>query len=332
MMTPTGPKLLVTALALGILVAPLTATAQPPAKVFRIAWLGLASPGPEVLRIVEAFRGGLRDLGYVEGQNVAFEYRWAHGRSERLPHLAAELVRLKVDIIAVANTPGAVAASQATTTIPIVLAGPDPLSTGLIASLGRPGRNITGVTLYPGHEIVGKHLQLLKEAVPKISRLAVLWNPGVQLHALMLKEAEVPARSLGIRLQPVAARTSDEFDNAFSAMTRAGSNGLIVFADANTFLHRTRVADLAAKSHLPAMYQLTEHVEAGGLMAYSANFADVARRAATHVDKILKGAKPGDLPVELPTKFKLVVNLKTAKTLGLTLPQSILIRADEVIQ
>ena len=315
----------------GLLAAPLAAGAQQAGRVVRIGWLGLASPGPEVLRIVDAFREGLRALGYVEGQNIAFEYRWADSRSERLPDLAAELVRLKVDIIAVANSLGALAAKQATTTIPIVLAGADPDALGLGASLARPSGNITGVSLVAGPEIGSKYLDLLKEAVPKISRVAVLLRLESPSHVLVLKEMEVAARSLRVQLQPLGVRTPDEFDSAFSAMTRARADALIVFGDPIFFLHRTRLADLTAKNRLPAMYGLTEHAEAGGLMAYSANFADVARRAATYVDKILKGAKPGDLPIELPTRFELVINLKTAKALGLTIPPSLLQRADQVI-
>jgi len=319
-------------LALAILGTPLAAEAQQPAKVHRVGWLGLASPGPEVLRIVDAFRQGLGELGYVEGRDIAFEYRWAHGRADQLPALAAELARLKVDIIVVANTPGAHAAKRATTTIPIVLVGPDPLSTGLVASLGRPGGNITGVTLLPGPEIVGKYLQLIKEAVPKVSRVAVLWNQGSQMAPLMVREAEVAARALQLQVQSVGVRGADEFEGAFAAMKKERASAVVVLADPDSFLHQKQLAELAARSRLPAMYALTEHVEAGGLMAYSANFAEVARRAAIYVDKILKGAKPGDLPVEQPTKFELVVNLKTAKALGLTIPQSILIWADRVIE
>jgi ABC-type uncharacterized transport system substrate-binding protein len=315
-----------------LLAAPLTVEAQNPTKAVRIGWLGLASPGPEVLRIVDAFKQGLHQLGYVEGQNVAFEYRWANGQSERLPDLAAELVLLKVDIIASASTLGVLAAKQATSTIPIIFLGADSNALGLSSRLARPGGNITGVTLVAGPEIGGKYLELLKEAVPKISRAALLVRPENSSHVLVLKEIEAAARSSKIQLQPVRARTPDELDTAFSVMARARANALIVLADPIFFLHRQRLADLAAKNRLPAMYGLTEHAEAGGLMAYSANFAEVARRAATHVDKILKGAKPGDLPIEQPTMFELVINLKTAKALGLTIPPSLLLRADQVIE
>ena len=315
-----------------LLAAPLAVEAQQAAKVHRVGWLGLASPGPEVLRIVDALRQGLREQGYVEGRDIAFEYRWAHGRADQLPDLAAELARLKVDIIVVANTPGAHAAKRATTTIPIVFVGPDPLSTGLVASLGRPGGNITGVTLVPGPEIVGKYLQLIKEAVPKVSRVAVLWNQDSQMHPLIVREAEVAARALQLQVQSVGVRGADEFEGAFAAMTKERASAVVVLGDPAFLLHQKQLAELAARSRLPAIYALTDHVEAGGLMAYSANFAEAARRAATYVDRILKGAKPGDLPVEQPTKFELVINLKTAKALGLTIPPSLLQRADELIQ
>jgi putative ABC transport system substrate-binding protein len=316
----------------GLLAVPLVAEGQQAGKVHRVGWLGLASPGPEVLRIVDGLRQGLREQGYVEGRDIAFEYRWAHGRADQLPDLAAELARLKVDIIVVANGPGAHAAKRATTTIPIVFVGPDPLSTGLVASLGRPGGNVTGVTLVPGPEIVGKYLHLIKEAVPKVSRVAVLWNQGSQIAPLMVREAEVAARALQLQVHSVGVRGADEFEGAFASMTKERASAVVVLADPVSFLHRTQLAELAARSRLPAMYALAEHVEAGGLMAYSANFAEAARRSAIYVDKILKGAKPGDLPVEQPRKFELVINLKTAKALGLTIPPSLLQRADQVIE
>jgi putative ABC transport system substrate-binding protein len=286
------------------------------------------------LRIVNAFRQGLRELGYVEGQNIVLEYRWAHGKAERLPDLATELVRLKVDFIIAASTPAVLAARQATLTVPIVMAGgvADPVAQGLAASLARPGGNITGVNLLAGSEIGGKYLEIFKEAVPRLSRVSVLWNPGNPSHPLLVKEMEAAARVLGIRLHPTEARTPDDYDSAFSAMTRAGADGVFIMTDPNAFLHRKRLADLAAKSRLPSMHSLIEPVEAGGLLAYAANFPDVARRAATYVDKIVKGAKPGDLPIEQPTKFELVINLKTARALGLTVPPSLLQRADQVIE
>ena len=333
-MTPTALKMLAAVLVLATLAAPHPAAAQQPAKAVRIGWLGQASPGPEVLRIVDAFRQGLGELGYVEGQNFILEYRWAQGKIERLPDLAVELVRLKVDFIIVATTPAAFAARQATSTIPIVMvSGPvDPVGLGLVASLARPGGNVTGLGLFPGPEIAGKYLEIFKEAVPRLSQVAVLWNPGNLTHSVFLRAMEPAARVLRLRLHPTEARTPDDFDSAFSAMNRAGADGLVVLADPNTFLHRKRLADLAVKSRLPSMHNLTELVESGGLIAYSPSFPDQARRAATYVHKILKGAKPGDLPVELPTRFELVINLKTAKTLGLTIPRAMILRADRVIE
>jgi putative ABC transport system substrate-binding protein len=242
-----------------LLAVPLTGEGNNPGRVVRIGWLGLASPDPEVLRIVDGFKQGLREVGYVEGQNVAFEYRWADGRSERLPELAGELVRLKVDVIAVASTLGAIAARQATGTIPIILLGPDPAALGLGARLARPGGNVTGTTLVPGPEVGGKYLELLKEAAPKTSRVAVLMRPDNPSHVLFMKESEVAARSSRTRLQPVRAHTADELDAAFSAMARARADALIVLADPIFFLHRQRLAELSAKRRLPAMYGLTEH-------------------------------------------------------------------------
>ena len=319
---------LIVPLALGILLVPLAAEAQQPSKVFRIGVLATARAP-----LSEAFLQGLRELGYVEGQNIIIEWRFSEGRAEQLPVLAAELVRLKVDLIVASGTPAALPAKNATRTIPIVmLAVGDPVGSGLIASLARPGGNITGLTLLAGMEIVGKHLELLKEAVPKISRVAVLLNPANQSHVLRLREVEVAGRSLGVQLQVLEARGPEEFDGAFAAMTRERAGALFVFADPVFLRDRTRLADLAAKRRLPAVYELKEHAEAGGLMAYGASLPHMWRRAATYVDKILKGAKPADLPVEQPTKLELVINLKTAKALGLTIPPSILVRADQLIE
>jgi putative ABC transport system substrate-binding protein len=315
----------------GIVVAPLAAEAQQAAKIARIGYLApnlAATP-----HLPEAFRQGLRDLGYVEGRNVVIEYRDAEGKLERLPALAAELVALKVDVIVTSAYPGTLAAKNATNTIPIIMvAVADPVRIGLIASLVRPGGNITGLTLLAGTEIVGKHLELLKEAVPNLSRVAVLWNPANPMHVLRLREVEVAGRSLRVQLQILKAQGPEEFDSAFAAMTRERAGALYVVGDPMLRQHRRRLAELAAKSRLPAVYELKDHVEAGGLMAYGPSILDMYWRAATYVDKILKGAKPADLPVEQPTKFELVINLKTAKALGLTIPQSLLRRADEVIQ
>jgi putative tryptophan/tyrosine transport system substrate-binding protein len=317
----------------GLLAAPLAAEAQQAAKIARIGFLSLnlaASP-----HLPEAFRQGLRDLGYVEGGNVMIEYRSAEGRPERLPALAAELVALKVDVILAGGTAQALAAKQATKTIPIVFtAAPDPVTDGLVTSLSRPGGNVTGLSNL-ALELVGKRLELVTQAVPGVSRVAVLWQPGGQGGRTgkdMLKEAEVAARALGVRLQVVEARGPEGFDRAFSDMTRARAGALTGLSGSMFFNERRRLVDLAAKNRLPAVYPLREYVEAGGLMAYGPNLADVFRRAATYVDKILKGAKPADLPVEQPTKFELIINLRTAKAIGLTIPQSLLLRADELIQ
>jgi putative ABC transport system substrate-binding protein len=313
----------------GFLAAPLAAGAQQAAKVPRIGYLWAGN-----LALREAFLQGLRDLGYVEGRNVAVEYRDHEGKYDRLAALAADLVALKVDVIVVTSTPAALATKQATRTIPIVFTwAADPVGSGLVTSLARPGGNVTGLSqLAP--EIVGKRLELLKLAVPGVSRIAVLWHPGdygERTEKDLLNRADVAARALGVRLQVVEARGPEDFDRVFSDMTRARVDAVTV-STGIFFIERRRVVDLAAKNRLPAMYLAREFVDAGGLMSYAPNTADLHRRAATLVDKILKGAKPADLPVEQPTKFELVVNLKTAKALGLTIPPSLLLRADEIIQ
>src|SRR6266849_6257155 len=310
----------------GIVAAPFTAEAQQAAKIARIGYLVLnlaANP-----HLTEAFRQGLRDLGYVEGRNVVIEYRDAEGKFERLPALAAELVALKVDVIVVAGgTLVALAAKQATRTLPIVFTpAADPVESGLVTSLARPGGNVTGLSIL-APELVGKCLEQLKQAVPRVSRVAVLWQPGgvpERTEKDMLKGAEVAARALGVRPQFIEARGPDDFDRAFSDMTKARAGALTVLGSTMFGNERRRLVDLAAKNRLPAVYPWREFVDAGCLMAYGPNVADLYRRAATYVDKILKGAKPGDLPVEQPTKFELVINLKTAKALGLTIPQSLL--------
>jgi putative ABC transport system substrate-binding protein len=319
---------------LGVLLAsPLVAQAQPAAQVSRIGYLsGNLAPG---LHLREAFLQGLRDLGYVEGRNIAIEYRDAEGKLEQLPGLAAELVALKVDVIAVTSTPAALAAKKATMTIPIVFTwAADPVRSGLVTSLGRPGGNVTGLSVL-FTELVGKRLELLKQAVPGVSRVAVLRHPGDYGEGTereMLREADVAARALGVRLQVVEARGPQDFDRAFADMTRARADAVTVESTNIFFAERRRLVDLAAKHRLPATYLVREFVDAGGLMSYAANVADLHRRAAGYVDKLLRGAKPGDLPVEQPTKFELVVNLKAAKALGLAIPQTVLQRADQVIQ
>ena len=315
------------------LFSPVAVEAQQAAKIARIGYLSPNLAAAPHLR--EAFLQGLRDLGYVEGRNVVIEYRDAEGTLERLPALAAELVSLKVDVIVAAVTAAALAAKQATRTIPIIFpAVSDPVATGLVASLARPGENATGLSFF-APELVGKSMDPLKEAVPGVSRIAVLWQPPALAEhqgKALLKAAEVAARTFRVRLQVVEARGPDDFERAFSEMTGARADALIVLTSATFVEARRRLVDLAAKSRLPAMYPLREFVDAGGLMSYGPNILDQFRRAATYVDKILKGAKPADLPVEQPTKFELVINLKTAKALGLTIPASVLVRADQVIE
>jgi putative ABC transport system substrate-binding protein len=329
----TTRRAFIGALAGVALAAPLAAEAQQARKIARIGYLTgnrVASP-----HLQEGFLQGLRDLGYVEGRNVMIEYRDAEGKLERLPALAAELVALKVDVIVAGNTRAALAAKQATRTLPIVFTNAsDPVASRLVTSLARPGGNVTGLSLL-APELVGKCLEQLTQAVPGVSRIAVLWQPGglgERTEKDMLKEVVVAARVLGVRLQVVEARGPEDFDRAFSEMTRARAGALTVLGSTMFLIGRRRLVDLAAKNRLPTVFSLREFVDAGGLMAYGPDLADLFRRAATYVDKILKGAKPADLPVEQPTKFELVINLKTAKALGLTIPQSVLGRADEIIQ
>ena len=319
-------------LAGGLLAAPLAVEAQP-GEVFRIGVLGTSPPtDPAAVRLWGVFFQRLRELGYVEGQNLIVERRFSEGKAERLPDLAADLVRLKVDVIVAASGPAPLAAQSVTKTIPIVMTNQaDPVGSGLVANLARPGGNITGLSLL-SVEIVGKQLALLKEAIPRVSRVAVLRNPTNKDHALLLKEVEVAARSLRVQPQTFEARGSEEFNGAFAAMTRERAGAVLVLGDPMFFVHRTRIPDLAAKHRLPTMFVQREHAEAGGLMAYGANLSGMFRQVATFVDKILRGAKPADLPVEQPTKFELVINLKTAKALGLTIPPSLLQRADQVIE
>jgi putative ABC transport system substrate-binding protein len=293
-----------------------------------------AAPLPTIKARVEAFRHGLRDLGYLEQQNVVVEWRSAEGQLDRLPALATEFVRLKADIIVAAGgEPPALAAKQATQAIPVVMVNVgDPVGTGLVSSLGRPGGNITGLSTTAGPEIYGKQLALLKETLPSVSRVAFLSNPGNSFSGLAENEAKAAARILGITLHTVEARNPDQLERAFAEMANARAGALLVVQDPVFFGHRGRLADLAIRNRLPTMYGILEHVEAGGFMAYASNRLDLFRRAAGYVDRILKGAKPGDLPIEQPTKFDLIINLKTAKTLRLTIPPSVLTRADEVIQ
>jgi putative ABC transport system substrate-binding protein len=319
-------------LAVSLALAPQAPEAQQAGKVFRIGILGnLPVTDPEGGRLWGGFTQGLRELGYVEGQNITIEQRSSEGQYERLPALAADLVRLKVDVIVTPTTQNALAAAQVTRTIPIVVASGDPLSTGLVLSYARPGGNVTGLS-FLGPEIAGKQLELLTQIAPRVSRVAVLWNPGNPNHPLILKELSVAARALRLQLQPLEAREPEMFEPAFAAMTKERAGALLVPADAMFLLHRARIVDFAAKHRLPAMYGMREHVDVGGLLFYGPSLYENFRRAATYVDKILKGAKPADLPVEQPSTFALVINMKTAKALGLTIPQSVLGRADQIIE
>jgi len=323
-----GPFIVV--LVLAFLAMSLVAQAQQAAKVYRIGYLGTTPTTPEIW---QAFVEGLREHGYVEGQNIIIERRYSNGRTERFSALAAELVRLRVDILVAVAAPATRAAKEATTTIPIVsVAVQDPVALGSVQSLARPGGNITGPTLTGGLAIVGKQLELLKETVPGVSRVAVLWNPANPMLPQQLRDAEIAAPSLNVQLQPVEARSPDEFDRAFSAILQGRPGALLVLTDPMFFGQRTRLADFAARNRLPALYGLRAHVEAGGLMAYGASIPALFRRAAGYVDKLLKGADPAELPMEQPSKFELTINMKTARALGLTIPPSILLRADRVIE
>ena len=316
-----------------ILAAPVAAEAQSVGKQPRIGYLSLFSRSdPWGQRGIDAFRHGLRDLGYVEGQTIAIEYRWAEEKSPRLPELAAELAHLRVDVIVASGGQAAQAAKQATATIPVVMvAVTDPVAAGLVAAIARPGGNITGTSMV-APELVGKQLQLLKEVVPTVSRVAVLWNPLNPGSAPQLREAETAARALPVRLQPLEVRESSEIDRAFEAMRRARADGLLVASDVVIQRHAQKITDLATKNRLAAVYGHVRHAEAGGLIVYAADVFDLYGQTSTYVDKILKGVKPADLPIQQPTKFHLTINLKTAKALGLTIPPSLLARADEVIQ
>ena len=320
------------ALLLAFGAAPLVVRAQQAGKIYRIGYL--STPTREsVAQVLEAFLRTLRELGWVEGRNLVVEYRWAEGKIERLPELAAELVRLNVDLIVAPAGSAALAAKKATSGIPIVMIFPsDPVELGLVASLSRPGGNVTGTTFTPGSEIFGRQLQILKEAIPRASRVAVLWNPADQSFATQGKALEAAARSLHIRLVRLEARGPEEIDRAFAAMARERADALLVSGSSTYLVHRAQLADLAIKGRLPTMFNFREMVEAGGLMAYAVNMIDFIGRAAVYVDKILRGAKPADLPVEQPTKFELIINLQTAKALGIGIPQAVLLRADDVIQ
>jgi putative ABC transport system substrate-binding protein len=327
---------LIALLLFSLLLGALPAEGEPARKTVRLGFLGSQSRGaPEAQPTLDALREGLRELGYVEGQNLVIEYRWADAKIERFAALANDLVRLHVDLIVAPTTPAARAAQQATRTIPIVapVMG-DPVADGLVASLTRPGGNVTGLT-FLGPELVPKRLEIFKQALPGISRVAILWHPGVFAERTadeMMTAVEAAARTLKVELQRVAVTSPEELDAAFVTMAKGRADGVLVFPSTMLFNARRRIGELAVKHRLPSMSNAREFVELGGLIAYGASVTDLFRRGATYVDKILKGAKPADLPVEQPTKFELSINLKTAKALGVTIPQSVLLRADHVVE
>jgi putative ABC transport system substrate-binding protein len=317
----------------GLLATPLTAEAQPAGKVYRIGYLTSgfkevpgSNPG------LAPFSQSLRELGYVEGRNLTLEIRYAEGRTERFPALAAELANLKVDVLVAVSTPGALAAKQATSTIPIVMVSVgEPVEVKLVDSLAHPGGNVTGLSLI-APQLAAKRLDLLKQALPKLLRVTVLWNSANQGMKARFQETQGGAQLLGVTLHSVTIQSPDDFDPLFAAMTRDRPESLLVLADTVTVANRQRTVEFAAKNRVPAIYEARTFVDSGGLMSYGVDFADHYRRTAIYVDKILKGTKPADLPVELPTKFEFVINLKTAKALGLTIPPSLLQRADQVIE
>jgi ABC-type uncharacterized transport system substrate-binding protein len=322
----------VTAGALAASLAPLASFAQQPAKIARIGFLYPASPQLADIQL-QAFRDGLRELGYVEGKNFQLEARWGDGKLERLPALAAELVEAKVDVLVAVSSPGVVAAHQATRTIPIVMPlSSDPVGDGLVASLARPGGNITGLSVM-APELGEKRIQLLKEMFPKISHaMAVLWNPAYVGMRARFEQAQVAAPAVGLTVRSMEVRDTRELDVAFEAIIREHPEALLILVDPFTRSQRSRIVEFAAEQRLPAIYESSEFVDVGGLASYGPNIADQFRRAATYVDKILRGAKPADLPIEQPTKFELVINMRAAKALGIKFPESILLRADKVIE
>jgi len=316
-----------TGVGIGLLVLPIAAYTQAAVKVHRIAVLGNENAPPW-----EAFRQGLRDLGYVEGRNISIESRWSEGKSDRHPALAIELVGLRPDVIVASGTQAIRAAKQATTTIPIVMAvSAYPDKIGLVESLASPGGNVTGLSNF-GPTLNGKLFELLKELAPNVSRVALLWNPASPVELLTFRELQAAASAAGVEIQSVEVRSPDDLPTAFAAVGAQGAQALLAHANPVNYKGRQLIADYALRKRIPSIYQEKIFVEAGGLMSYAPSFNDLFRRAATYVDKILKGAKPADLPVEQPAKFELVINLKTAKAIGLTIPQSILLRADRVIE
>jgi ABC-type uncharacterized transport system substrate-binding protein len=318
--------------AFALLAAPLAVDAQPAGKVPTIGWVEAGSRSVNQ-HFLDAFRQGLRDLKYVEGQNIVIEDRWAGGQEDQFSKLIGELIQLKVDVVVVASTSGAAAAKRLARTTPVVFWGvSDPVGIGVVSSLGHPGGNITGVSLGLEDGLAGKWLELMREAVPNSSRIGVLWNPDAHGPRDRVKDLRTAAATVKITLHTFEVRSAKEFDDAFNAMSKTYVGGLIVVVDPLTLRHREHIVRLAAQNRLPAVYGFSEFARAGGLVAYGPSVPDQARRAAVYVDRILKGAKPADIPVEQPIKFELVINLKTAKALGLTIPPSLLLRADQVIE
>jgi putative ABC transport system substrate-binding protein len=321
-------SILVTVMALAVAV---TAEGQQPKKIPRIGYLSVLSPASDSARL-EGLRQGLRALGHIEGQNITIETRYAEGKLARLPELAGELVRLNVDVIVVGGSTATKAVKNATKLIPIVMAhGSDPVELGYVASLARPGGNITGLT-HLAPELGGKRLELLKEIIARLSRVAVLTDPGTGGHGPQIKELEIAAPALGLQIRPVEVRTANELESAFSAMVKGQTGAFIGLQQPTLDRLRDRIVELAARNRLPAMYPNSEYVESGGLMSYAADIVAMFHRTATYIDKILKGTKAADLPVEQPMKFEFIVNLKTAKQIGLTIPPNVLVRADKVIR
>jgi putative ABC transport system substrate-binding protein len=321
---------LLLALALVLFAVPMVAVSQPTAKTYRIGYL---SPGAASQGVSRPFRDALQDMGYIEGRNLVIESRFADTHMDQLPALAKDLVHAGVDVVVTIGTPTVLAAKEATTAIPIVMAGSaDPVEHKLVTSLARPGGNVTGVTHSPGPEISGKGLHLLKEAVPTVSRVAILWDSSAVHEGLSLDAQREVARAIGLKLLPLDVKSLDELTAAFATATREHADGLFVFPNFINGKHRKLILDFAETHRMPTMFQEADAVAEGGLMSYYSNWAALRQRAAVYVDKILKGARPADLPVEQPMKFQLVINLKTAKSLGLTIPASLLIRADDVIE
>jgi putative ABC transport system substrate-binding protein len=330
--SPIARLTLIGSVAMTLLAMPFLAASQPAQKVFRVGHVAAGGRTPDGAP-PRPLRDTLRGLGYIEGQNIVYEARFAEGKVERIPDMLAELIRLKIDVLVAQGGAVTAAAKQATSTIPIVMApaSGDAVATGMITSLARPGQNITGLT-DESVQLSAKRMELLKEAVPKAARIAVLWNSNDQGMTLRYREIEKAARILRVEVQAHGVRDPGDFETAFAAMTRQRPDAMFLVADAITIFHRKRFIEFAAAQHIPAMYETDLHVRDGGLMSYGPNFEDSFRQAAAYVDRILKGAKPADLPAQQPTTYLLAVNLKTAGTLGLTMPPSLLLRADEVVQ